>query len=199
MFPRSRKAHVLGIGTLGLLSCVSPGAAADNETDGRALFEAGVASYERGQYTAAIAAFREAYRITNRPGLLFSLAQAFRRSYEQTREPQQRREAVRYYTRYLELSPDGANRRQASDWLRKLGAPQAMPRGTATPSARGARGRLVIAVNVPDAKLVLNGRAVPSLPHAADVSPGKHHVEVAAQGYAPISKRSTCRRTRRCP
>jgi tetratricopeptide (TPR) repeat protein len=188
MLPRPRKAHVLGLSTLfGLLSCVSPGAAADNEADGRALFEIGVASYKRGQYTAAIAAFREAYRITNRPGLLFSLAQAFRRSYEQTHDPKQLREAVLHYTRYLESSTDGVNRAEASSWLRKLGASQA-PRGTARSSTEGARGRLVIAVNVPDAKLILDGRAIPSLPHAADVAPGKHHVEVTAPGYAPFQQ-----------
>jgi hypothetical protein len=88
---------------------------------------------------------------------------------------------VQYYARYLESSPDGANRREASSWLRKL-------RGTAQPSAKGAQGRLVIAVNVPDAKLLLNGRAVAGLPHAADVAPGKHRVEVTAEGYAPYQQ-----------
>jgi hypothetical protein len=42
----------------------------------------------------------------------------------------------------------------------------------------------VIAVNVPDARLTLDGQRIPTLPHAADVTPGKHHIEVSADGYA---------------
>jgi hypothetical protein len=158
--------------------------AADPEVDGRALFERGVKSYQKGEYAAAIAAFGEAYRITKRPGLLFSLAQAYRRSYEQTHEPGQLREAVRHYTRYLEASADGVHRAEAASWLQQLGGTQSAQQRKQPPAADGARAQLVIAVNVPSAKLTLDGRVILDLPHAADVAPGKHHLEVTADGYA---------------
>lgn len=144
----------------------------------------GVESYQKADYAAAIAAFGEAYRITKRPGLLFSLAQAFRRSYEQTHEPAQLREAVRYYTRYLEASADGVHRTEAASWLQQLGATENAPLRKQPPTTDGARAQLVIAVNVPNARLTLDGRVILDLPHAADVAPGKHHLEVTADGYA---------------
>ena len=103
------------------LFCACVATAADPEADGRVLFEIGVTAYQKGQYAAAIAAFSEAYRITKRPGLLFSLAQAYRRSYEKTHEPSQLREAVQYYTRYLATNASGEHRTEAATWLQQLG------------------------------------------------------------------------------
>jgi hypothetical protein len=185
MVPRLWKARALGLSTFGLvLSCACLAGAADHEADGRALFEIGVKSYQEGQFAAAIVAFGEAYRITKRPGLLFSLAQAFRRSYEKTREPSQLGEAIQYYTRYLATNASGPRRAEAATWLRQLAASSNAQGLPAPPSADSARAQLVIAVNVPDARLKLDGQRVPTLPHAADVPPGKHHLEVSADGYA---------------
>jgi hypothetical protein len=186
MLRRSRKARALGLSTLCvLLSCAYLARAADHEADGRALFESGVKSYQKGEYAAAIVAFSEAYRITKRPGLLFSLAQAFRRSYEKTREPAHQREAVSYYQRYLATNASGERRAEAANWLRQL-APSTTAQ--APSDVEAARAQLVVAVNVPDARLKLDGRPVDTLPHAADVAPGKHHLEVTAPGYAPYQR-----------
>jgi hypothetical protein len=185
MLARSRKARALGLSALCLLlACARGASAADREGDGRAFFEAGVKSYQKGQYAAAIVAFSEAYQITKRPGLLFSLAQAFRRSYDKTHEPTQLQEAIQYYTRYLATNANGEHRAEAAAWLQQLSPPKA-PSVESPPSAGDqARTQLVIAVNVPDASLKLDGRSVPTLPYAADVTPGKHHLEVSADGYA---------------
>jgi hypothetical protein len=45
----------------------------------RAFFEIGAQAYAVGDYVAALDAFREAYALEKRPGLLFSTAQAHRR------------------------------------------------------------------------------------------------------------------------
>jgi hypothetical protein len=186
MLRRPRKARALGFSTLCvLLSCACIARAADQEADGRALFESGVKSYQAGQYAAAIVAFSEAYRITKRPGLLFSLAQAFRHSYEQTHEPTHLREAVEYYKRYLATNASGERRAEAASWLQRLDAP---PNAQAPSNTDAARAQLVIAVNVPSARLRLDGHAISRLPHAADVAPGKHHLEVTAEGYAPYER-----------
>jgi hypothetical protein len=185
MVPRLRKARALGLSALGVvLSCACLAGAANPEADGRALFEIGVKSYQEGQYAAAIVAFGEAYRITKRPGLLFSLAQAFRRSYEKTRDPTELREAIQYYTRYLATNASGPRRTEAETWLRQLAASSNAQGAPAPPGADSARAQLVIAVNVPDARLKLDGQTIPILPHAADVAPGKHNLEVSADGYA---------------
>lgn len=186
MLSRTRKARALGVSTLCLLlACACSVGAADQEAAGRALFDKGVKSYQQGQYAAAIEAFSEAYRITKRPGLLFSLAQAFRRSYERTADPAQRRQAVHYYERYLETTPRGERSTEATKWLKQLVVPPSAPGDQAPPGNDAARARLVIAVNVPGATLRLDGQRVPSLPHAADVAPGEHRLEVIADGYAP--------------
>lgn len=175
---------MLGLGTLCLLLlCASVAGATDREADGRALFEVGVKSYQEGQYAAAIAAFSEAYRITKRPGLLFSLAQAFRRNYDKTHEPTQLQEAIQYYTRYLAANASGEHRTEAAAWLQQLSPPKTQG-VKPPPRAEQGRTQLVIAVNVPHASLRLDGRSIPTLPYAADVAPGKHHLEVTADGYA---------------
>lgn len=185
MLPRLRSARAFGLGSFFvLLSCACLARAADTDADGRALFDIGVESYQKEQYAAAIVAFREAYRITKRPGLLFSLAQAFRRSYDKTQDPTELREALRYYTQYLTTNAGGERRAEAADWLKRLSASSQVEDGKTPPAVDSARAQLVLAVNVSDAKLTLDGKRIPSLPYAADIAPGKHHLEVSAEGHA---------------
>jgi len=132
----------------------------------------------------AATAFQEAFELTHRPGLLFSLGQAHRRSYEQTRDPAELQEAIRYYERYLDAQREGEHRAEAGSWLEQLSS---LPEAKSPPAAateHPARAQLVLAVNVPSATLSLDGRPVPTLPHAAQVLPGKHQVLVTAVGYA---------------
>lgn len=80
-----------------------------NQTDdqkraeGKALYEQGLSYYNLGEFDQAIAAFRKSYELTQAPGLLFNIAQAFRlkKDYEQ---------ATYFYSTYLRLQPDAANR-----------------------------------------------------------------------------------------
>jgi len=180
---------VVGLGSLCMvLSWACLAGAAEQEADGRAWFEMGVKSYQSGELAVAIVAFGEAYRITKRPGLLFSLAQAFRRSYEKTHEPTHLREAIQYYTRYLATNAGGARRAEAATWLQQLSASPTAQGVQAPPDVKPARAQLVVAANVTDARLKLDGQSIPTLPYAADVVPGKHHLEVTAVGYAPYER-----------
>jgi hypothetical protein len=180
----TRKARALGVAALLTFTpCLDVGAA-DEQRDGRALFDAGVKAYQQGRYRTAATAFQEAFKLTHRPGLLFSLGQALRRSYEQTRDPAELQGAIRYYERYLAARHDGEHRSEAVSWLAELSR---LPDAKSPPSATAehrAGAQLVLGVNVASAKLSLDGRPVPTLPHAADVLPGKHHVLVTAAGYA---------------
>jgi len=160
--------------------------AADREQDGRALFDAGVKSYEDGKYEAALASFREAYRLTHRQGLLFSIAQALRRIYETTHDADRLREAIVYYERYLSTHPQGEHRVEAASWLEQLGRLSAA--GHSAQAADDTRAQLVIAVNAQSAKVTLDGQRVPTLPYAAQVAPGQHQIAAAAEGYAPYDR-----------
>lgn len=188
MLRRSWKARARWVSALCGLLLASPAVVrgADGEENAaRALFDAGVESYQRGQYDAAIAAFKQAYRVTERQGLLFSIAQAFRRSYEKDREPEKLREALRYYARYLSTNPEGERAAEAASWLEQLGRLPDAKGWQAPPATSQQRSRLVLAVNVRTARLTLDGQPVLTLPHATDVTAGKHHIAVTAEGYLP--------------
>lgn len=190
MFARSWKAQapwIVALGTVVLLRA-PPARGADPEEPGRELFDAGVKAYQEGAYDAAIASFQQAYRLTQRQGLLFSIAQALRRSYETTGKPEQLREALRYYARYLSSNPQADHRAEAESWLQQLRRLPDAQGWEAAATAKPAHTQLVIAVNVAAAKVELDGQLVPVLPHAAEVEPGKHHVEVAAEGYELFRK-----------
>lgn len=168
---------------------LSPAArAVEPQSEGRALFEIGVKAYDRGQFRTAVVAFQEAYRLTGRPGLLFSLGQALRRSYEETGEPAELQEAIRHYQRYLSTQHEGEHRGEAAAWVQQLSTLPAATAPVAVPASPRAQAQLVMAVNVSSATLSLDGRAVPTLPHAAAVSPGKHRLEAKAPGYATVER-----------
>ncbi len=62
-----------------LLLCLLVGTAAADETDdarARELYDNGATLYDEGRYEDAIAAWNEAYRLSNRATLLFNIAQA---------------------------------------------------------------------------------------------------------------------------
>jgi tetratricopeptide (TPR) repeat protein len=71
--------------------------------EAKTLYEQGLSHYNLGEFDLAIGAFRKSYALTQAPGLLFNIAQAFRlkKDYEQ---------ATYFYTTYLRLQPDAANR-----------------------------------------------------------------------------------------
>jgi tetratricopeptide (TPR) repeat protein len=73
------------------------------KAEAKALYEKGLSHYNLGEFDLAIKAFREAYAISSKPGLLFNIAQSFRlkKDYEQ---------ATYFYQTYLRLQPDAANR-----------------------------------------------------------------------------------------
>jgi tetratricopeptide (TPR) repeat protein len=71
--------------------------------EAKRLYEDGLSHYNLGEFDLAIASFRKSYALSQAPGLLFNIAQAFRlkKDYEQ---------ATYFYTTYLRLQPDAANR-----------------------------------------------------------------------------------------
>lgn len=73
------------------------------KAEAKVLYDKGNTHYNLGEYDQAVAAFKKAYEISQAPGLLFNIAQSYRlkKDYEQ---------ASHFYTTYLRLKPDAANR-----------------------------------------------------------------------------------------
>ncbi|MCK6592190.1 MAG: hypothetical protein L6Q76_31940, partial [Polyangiaceae bacterium] len=87
---------------LGALVLGSPPAFAQNASQAdlakaKMLYDVGVQAFDGANYTAAIKAFTEAYKLAQRPGLVFSIAQAHRKQYYLTKDPDSLREALKFY------------------------------------------------------------------------------------------------------
>jgi hypothetical protein len=167
-------------------------AAAPDVDQARAIFNAGAQAYEKADYAAALEAFEAAYRITPRPGILFSMAQAHRRQYAVTQEPAHIVEAVRLYRDYLSKVSQGERRAdavQALVELEPLAARVAAESSAAVPvAAPTLRTRLMVSVEGDAAQISLDGQKPQGAPLIADVSPGRHEIRASAPGYVDESR-----------
>lgn len=83
-------------------------------------YEEGKAHYEAGEYDKALAAFTEAYNLSNKPDLLFNLGVCSEKIGDSTK-------AIAYYELYLEENPDAADRDDVAQRLAALKESQAEP------------------------------------------------------------------------
>jgi tetratricopeptide (TPR) repeat protein len=81
--------------------------------EAKALYEKGLSHYNLGEFDLAVKAFREAYAVSAKPGLLFNIAQSFRlkKDYEQ---------ATYFYQTYLRLQPDAPNRTDVEARIKEM-------------------------------------------------------------------------------
>lgn len=157
----------------------------------RTYFNVGARAYAAGQFLDAVKAFQQAYKLTPRSGLLFSIAQAYRKQYYLDRKPQSLRAAIRYYHRYLDRVPKGGRRGDVADALAELEPQaeklQAEAAPAAPPKAEPAT-QIMVSSPTPGVHIALDGHAAGKLPFVSDVKPGKHHVELTAPGYRPFER-----------
>jgi tetratricopeptide (TPR) repeat protein len=76
-------------------------------------FEKGQVHYDKGEYQAAIALFKDAYELVHDPVYLFNIAQSYRKVADCV-------EATDYYSKYLDALPTAANRAKVEGWVREL-------------------------------------------------------------------------------
>lgn len=154
----------------------------------KALFNAGAQAYSIGQFTAAIQAFDEAYKITPRPAILFSLAQAERKQYFVDHQPKRLERAVDAYRRYVSEVAQGGRRADAVQALSELEPilekqkAQGMPAPAAVPEAKVAA-RVMVTSPTSGAQVSLDGGNASEAPFIGEVKPGKHQVLVTAKGH----------------
>jgi tetratricopeptide (TPR) repeat protein len=129
---------------------------------------AGKSYYQQGRYTEAIREFEEAHRLSNRPELLYNIAQA----YEKLGNLEQ---AVKFLEQYLE-APDLSNRVAAEEHLKNL-------------KARLKVTGIQITCNELDAIVLLDGDEIGRTPLRGNllVKPGFHDVKVTKKGYISYS------------
>ncbi|WP_044247018.1 carboxypeptidase regulatory-like domain-containing protein [Chondromyces apiculatus] len=157
------------------------------------LFNAGAKAYERAQYQAAIQAFEEAYRLSPRPGIRFSIAQAERRQYYVDKQPEHVRKALLLYQAYLAEVPQGGRRSDVVQALAELepiaARLDAAEAGAVAPPAPEApapvkrKTQLMISALAEGAVLWMDGGEMKDLPFIEEVTPGKHRIKVSAPGY----------------
>ena len=163
-------------------------ASADQVAEARTLFNAGAQAYEAGQFVAAAQAFEQAYKLSPRAGILFSMAQAWKRQYYIDRNPANVQRAVKAYRDYLGEVTQGGRRADAAQALAELEPIAARlssePSSSAPPPA-APQTRVMVASQNEGARVSLDGTAEVDAPLILEVKPGKHHVRVAAPGCFP--------------
>jgi len=165
---------------------------ADQIAKAKTLFDLGAKAYDSEQFPAAIQAFQEAYRLSQRPGPIFSTAQAYRRIYNTDRNPDTLRQAVAYYKQYIDKQKTGGRIAEAQQAVRDLepllAQLAAAPPGTApapvmTVVDAKPKTRLMVSSPTKGATVSLDGGDAAEMPLIQELSPGTHKLRVAADGY----------------
>lgn len=159
----------------------------------KALFNAGAQAYSIGEFLASIQAFEEAYKITPRPAILFSLAQAERRQYAVDHDPKRLERAVVGFRKYIAEVPQGGRRADAVQALGELepALEKEKAKGMVAPVApvvAKVAARVMVTSPTPAAQVSLDGGTASEAPFIGEVKPGKHTVMVTAKGHDPESR-----------
>jgi hypothetical protein len=190
---RTRRGRV-GRALLIVAGCLCVPAAARAQSDvverAKASFKAGATAYAAGEYLAAIQALGAAYTLTPVPAIAFSLAQAERRQYFVGHDREHLERAVTLFRRYVEQVPSGGRRADALDALSQLEPLlAAAPSGAVTRAELEGdairRTRLMVTSDAPGASIAIDGGPAGPSPLIREVTPGKHRVEVSAEGFYP--------------
>ena len=171
------------------LLCAATPAAADDDAQSRAYFETGAKAYEKGDYPNAIRAFEQAYALTKRPGLVFSIAQSYKRQYAIDSNPANLRKALDYYRRFLAEDKNGKRRGDATQSIMEIEAiigrlPAEAQAGTAQPVEMPQPTQISVTTQVDDATISVDG-GPPQPLGPIEVKPGKRKVVLQAPGYFP--------------
>lgn len=153
-------------------------------------FEAGRLAYEGGQFSIAATAFEEAYRLSPRAQVIFSLAQAQRQQYFVDRDPARLRRALVLFKEYIELVPSGGRRDHAvqhvvdlEEHLLRLPPQPPVQTDTPPPAKVESKTQLMITSRTPSALAAIGGEEPSELPQIREVKPGEHTVRVEAEGF----------------
>jgi PEGA domain len=155
-----------------------------NENAARVLYEAGASAYAAGRFEAATQALSQAYALTPRATVLFSLAQAERRLFVLNGDVAVADSAVAHFKSYLEQVPQGGRRADAVEALGELAVLRARTTATEAPAQPPAAvTRLLVSVEPETAQVRVDGLVKTERPLILETSPGLHTIAVDAPGY----------------
>jgi hypothetical protein len=172
---------LVGLVVASLLLVGAPAAAAEDDQL-RALYDAGAQAYKQGKFLAAAEAFEAAYQVSPKPQLLFSTAQAYRRQFAVDGDQEHGRRAIAFYRRYLADVGEGERRLEAAEAIERLREQVDEENPAPAPPPKRAT-RLTITTAVEGARGSLDGGPLRDMPLIEEVSPGTHTVVVTAPGY----------------
>jgi tetratricopeptide (TPR) repeat protein len=160
----------------------SPALAVDGaEAKAKALFDVGGRAYDNGEFDVALQAFEQAHAIYPKDSLLFSMAQAHRRLFAETKDARSRDEALRLFREYLARVKTGARRVEANKLVGELEATVAG--ASSAPTGSQKKTRLFVASSTPGLMVAVDGGQATPANRTVEVSPGKHSVTLAADGF----------------
>jgi hypothetical protein len=173
-------------------SATPPAPTSDQIAKAKTLFDLGAKAYEAENFPAAIQAFLEAYRLSQRPGPIFSAAQSYRRLYTTDRKVDTLRQAIAYYRLYVEKQKAGGRIAEAQQALRDLdvvlatvgaSAPAEAPATAPAPADAKPKTTLMVSSATKGAMASVDGGEMSELPLFHELTPGDHTLRVAAEGF----------------
>jgi hypothetical protein len=163
---------------------------ADQTAKAKTFFDLGAKAYAAENFSAAAQAFQEAYRLSQRPGPIFSAAQSYRRLHGTDHKADTLRQAIAHYKLYIEKQKAGGRVAEAQQSLHDLEAMLAGLGDSASEPASGPtaadakpKTRLMVSSPTKGAMASLDGGELAELPLFQDLSRGDHTLRLAAEGY----------------
>ncbi len=168
----------------------APAKSKDDVARAKELFDAGAREYANGNFDLAIQALEQAYAISPREGIMFSMAQAHRRYYERTGDKLSLSRSVDLYKQYVEKVKTGG---RVTDAVKALGQLEPELKKARETSVDGAepppvsiqpkKTRIVVNIFVEGTTVSIDGGPPKSPPINEEVKPGPHKVRLSAPGY----------------
>lgn len=160
------------------------------------VFDAGGRAFEQGAYDDAIDAFTQAYALSGRKTVFFSLAQTYRKRFTKLGAADDREAAIELYRAYLAFLDQSKTQGRRVDAEKGLEAldpnnssspgprpTDSRPTGPDTSAPAKKKTQLAIDSPTPGAQISVDGGS-PAPPQVmAEVTPGRHTVKVSAPGY----------------
>lgn len=172
------------------------GGKSEQREEAELFFRAGEQAFNAGQYLVAAQAFEQAYEILPLPAIIFSTAQAYRLQYFIDKDVAHLLRAIDLYRKYIQEVDQGGRRDDAATSLAELEVIRdRLQREGRLKSRRGSleledKTQLMVTTQVEGATAAIDGKRGET-PLILEVKPGKHRVEVEAEGYFAASQQAT--------
>lgn len=149
-----------------------------NRDEAFGIFKNGLTVYQEGRYLEAIEFFALAYETYPSKDLLFSMGQAHRRLYEDSGDVRHRRLAILRYSQHMRV--EGNRSDEAFKFMSALLAESELGAVDEVEAVT----RVMVSTPVEGAWMRIDGGEREAAPGVIRVDPGKHDVEVGADGFA---------------